>query len=146
MEGLGYASGRDKCVVGYTSGVFDLLHDGHRKYLQECKLRCDFLIVGVDEDALVTKIKGPDRPFQTCETRLSQLSVEGVGSFFFKKKTSFESIIINFKPHKYFIPNNRNLQASRLNLIENLNIELVMLPYTSGISTSLIARKMHDDS
>ncbi len=39
--------------VGVTSGCFDLLHFYHLQYLEKCKALCDFLIVGVDADALI---------------------------------------------------------------------------------------------
>ncbi|TEE83062.1 hypothetical protein IPC1494_32785 [Pseudomonas aeruginosa] len=39
--------------LGYTSGVFDLFHQGHKIYLEKCKTLCDTLIIGVDDDSLV---------------------------------------------------------------------------------------------
>lgn len=44
-------------VVGITSGCFDLLHFYHLRYLERCKALCDFLIVGVDSDLLVSQNK-----------------------------------------------------------------------------------------
>lgn len=49
--------------VGLTSGVFDLVHIGHLRYLERCRSLCDKLIVGVDCDDLVSASKGPERPF-----------------------------------------------------------------------------------
>ena len=43
--------------LGYTSGVFDLFHQGHKIYLEKCKTLCDTLIIGVDDDSLVKQIK-----------------------------------------------------------------------------------------
>ena len=43
--------------VGLTSGCFDLLHFYHLHYLQQCKANCEFLIVGVDSNALLTHFK-----------------------------------------------------------------------------------------
>lgn len=135
-----------RAVVGYTSGVFDLLHDGHKKYLKTCKEKCDFLIVGVDEDVLVRTNKGPNRPFQNIGMRLKQLTKERLGDIFFKKSIYFEEMVKLIGPQKYFIPNNRTLQESRLRLIAELNIELVIVNYTSGISTSLIAKNMRGNT
>lgn len=42
----------DNKIVGITSGCFDLLHYYHLVYLQECKSKCDLLIVGIDSDSL----------------------------------------------------------------------------------------------
>lgn len=49
-------------LIGLTSGTFDLIHPHHLNYLVSCRRECDELIVGVDSDALVRKIKGPERP------------------------------------------------------------------------------------
>lgn len=44
--------------LGYASGAFDLFHVGHLRYLQAAADRCDHLIVGVPEDAIITRVKG----------------------------------------------------------------------------------------
>ena len=54
--------GAGKLVV-FTNGCFDLLHLGHVRYLEEARSLGDALIVGVNTDALVTRLeKGPGRP------------------------------------------------------------------------------------
>lgn len=45
-----------------TSGTFDLFHEGHSRYLEKARQRGDILIVGVDSDAKVKKLKGTNRP------------------------------------------------------------------------------------
>ena len=49
-------------AVVFTNGVFDLLHPGHARYLQQARLLGDVLIVGVNGDASVGRNKGPGRP------------------------------------------------------------------------------------
>ncbi len=49
-------------VVVFTNGVFDLLHPGHVRYLQEARREGDALIVGLNSDRSVRAIKGPARP------------------------------------------------------------------------------------
>lgn len=56
--------------VGFTSGVFDLLHAGHLDYLSEAKKHCDRLIVAVNTDDSVRRLKGPSRPIVPGEYRL----------------------------------------------------------------------------
>jgi D-beta-D-heptose 7-phosphate kinase/D-beta-D-heptose 1-phosphate adenosyltransferase len=48
--------------VVFTNGVFDLLHPGHIRYLQEARAQGDSLIVGLNSDRSVRAIKGPSRP------------------------------------------------------------------------------------
>lgn len=51
--------------VVFTNGCFDILHVGHVKYLQEAKSYGDILIVGLNSDSSVRKLKGPSRPVNT---------------------------------------------------------------------------------
>ena len=53
----------------FTNGVFDLLHQGHLHYLQGARMLGDFLVVGVNDDASVRRIKGPKRPLVPASER-----------------------------------------------------------------------------
>jgi rfaE bifunctional protein nucleotidyltransferase chain/domain len=53
---------KDKKRVVFTNGVFDILHRGHLEYLIESKTLGDILIVGINSDASVKRIKGEGRP------------------------------------------------------------------------------------
>jgi D-beta-D-heptose 7-phosphate kinase/D-beta-D-heptose 1-phosphate adenosyltransferase len=55
--------------VVFTNGCFDILHVGHVKYLQEAKSFGDILIVGLNSDASVSRLKGPIRPVNPAEDR-----------------------------------------------------------------------------
>lgn len=51
--------------VGFTNGCFDLIHPGHVSLLAQSKGQCDRLIVGLNTDASVKRLKGKDRPLQS---------------------------------------------------------------------------------
>ena len=53
---------RDGKTIVFTNGVFDILHKGHVDYLNEAKKSGDLLIVGINSDASVKRLKGDDRP------------------------------------------------------------------------------------
>lgn len=55
--------------IGFTNGVFDLLHGGHLNSLEQAAARCDVLIVGVNSDASTKRLKGSTRPIQDEHTR-----------------------------------------------------------------------------
>jgi len=55
--------------VVFTNGCFDILHVGHVKYLQEAKSFGDILIVGLNSDESVSRLKGPTRPVNVAEDR-----------------------------------------------------------------------------
>ncbi len=65
------ASGR---IVVFTNGVFDILHAGHLKYLRAARASGDYLIVGVNDDESVRRIKGPRRPVHPIGDRLALLA------------------------------------------------------------------------
>lgn len=57
-----------------TQGVWDLIHEGHARYLQKAKNQGDILIVGVDSDELTRKRKGPRRPIVPEDERIRMIS------------------------------------------------------------------------
>jgi D-beta-D-heptose 7-phosphate kinase/D-beta-D-heptose 1-phosphate adenosyltransferase len=65
-------------VVVMTNGCFDILHAGHVDYLTAAKKLGDRLVVAVNTDASVQKLKGPTRPVNTLENRMKVLSALGV--------------------------------------------------------------------
>jgi D-beta-D-heptose 7-phosphate kinase/D-beta-D-heptose 1-phosphate adenosyltransferase len=71
--------------VVFTNGVFDILHAGHLRYLQQARALGDALIVGLNSDASVRRNKGPERPINAEEERAEILSalecVDGVVTF-----------------------------------------------------------------
>ncbi|HWP26706.1 MAG TPA: D-glycero-beta-D-manno-heptose-7-phosphate kinase [Xanthobacteraceae bacterium] len=60
--------------IGFTNGVFDLLHPGHVKVLTEARAACDRLVVGLNSDASVRRLKGPGRPVQSEHARAEVLA------------------------------------------------------------------------
>jgi D-beta-D-heptose 7-phosphate kinase/D-beta-D-heptose 1-phosphate adenosyltransferase len=60
--------------IVFTNGCFDLLHIGHVRYLEEAKALGDVLVVGVNSDTSVRKLKGPKRPILPEEERTEVLS------------------------------------------------------------------------
>jgi len=60
--------------VGFTNGCFDLLHPGHVSLLAQAREACDRLIVGLNSDASVTRLKGTGRPVQTEAARAAVLA------------------------------------------------------------------------
>ena len=72
-------------AVGFTNGCFDILHPGHVTLLAKARLECDRLIVALNSDASVTRLKGPQRPINTLADRAAVIaglaSVDVVISF-----------------------------------------------------------------
>ena len=60
--------------VVFTNGCFDILHVGHISYLERAKSLGDVLVVGLNSDASVRKLKGPGRPVNTAKDRARVLA------------------------------------------------------------------------
>jgi rfaE bifunctional protein nucleotidyltransferase chain/domain len=60
--------------IGFTNGVFDLLHPGHVRYLQAARLLADVLVVGLNADESVRRNKGPARPINPQQERAEVLA------------------------------------------------------------------------
>lgn len=59
----------DGRVIVFTNGVFDLLHPGHLSLLSDCADMGDFVIVAINDDASVQRLKGPSRPIYPASER-----------------------------------------------------------------------------
>lgn len=66
-----HAAGRR---IVFTNGCFDLLHAGHVRYLAAARAEGEVLVVGVNDDAGVARLKGPERPLNTLGDRLEVLA------------------------------------------------------------------------
>jgi D-beta-D-heptose 7-phosphate kinase / D-beta-D-heptose 1-phosphate adenosyltransferase len=60
--------------VGFANGCFDLIHPGHVRLLTEARARCDRLIVALNTDASVQRLKGPTRPLQSETARATVMA------------------------------------------------------------------------
>ncbi|NRA41628.1 MAG: bifunctional D-glycero-beta-D-manno-heptose-7-phosphate kinase/D-glycero-beta-D-manno-heptose 1-phosphate adenylyltransferase HldE [Pseudomonadales bacterium] len=72
-EAVKFEQGLGKTIT-FTNGCFDILHAGHVQYLQEAKQLGDRLIVALNSDASVKRLKGQERPINTLEDRMAVLS------------------------------------------------------------------------
>ena len=64
---------KKKHIVGFTNGCFDYLHPGHVSLFKQAKKKCSKLIVAINSDNSVKKIKGPSRPKQNEKIRIKIL-------------------------------------------------------------------------
>jgi len=81
----------------WTNGCFDILHIGHIKMLEKAKSRGDVLVVGIDSDARVRKLKGTNRPFNSEQDRSEFLrSIKFVDEvFIFDTEDEMEDLVLS---------------------------------------------------
>ena len=85
--------------VGFTNGCFDLLHPGHVSLLSQARGACDRLVVGLNSDASVKRLKGEGRPTQTEEARAAVLSsLETVDLVIIFEEDTPERLLHEIKP------------------------------------------------
>ena len=88
-----------ECIV-FTNGVFDLLHRGHVEYLEEARLLGDRLVVGVNADASVRRLKGLKRPIVPEHERAEMLAaLESVDAVALFEEDTPERIIREVAPN-----------------------------------------------
>lgn len=92
-------SGRNK-IVGFTNGCFDILHVGHIRLFEFIKNECDHLVVGIDSDERVGKLKGPSRPYNNQEDR--QYMLQNISSidevFIFNSEQGLRELVKKVNP------------------------------------------------
>lgn len=83
----------DKKIV-FTNGCFDILHVGHKRYLQQAATLGDILVVGVNSDDSVRRLKGPERPVNSEQDRAEMLCAMGFIDYvvIFGEDTPYELI------------------------------------------------------
>lgn len=113
-------------VVGLTSGCFDLFHSLHLAYLQKCRRMCDVLIVGVDGDDFVRRVKGPSRPIVPEHQRVMIVNaLECVDITFIMGSLEDWSIACGaFGPTKLF----KNTNFKPEDVVNPFNAEVVIVP------------------
>lgn len=130
---------KKKIIIGYTSGVFDMFHQGHLNLLMNAKALCDKLIVAISTDELCFsyKKKKPIMPFEErmnimrairyCDAVVPQTSMDKFEAW---QKYKFD---IMFHGED---PGSQNVWIGREKL-ENAGVKIILLPPTPGVSSTL---------
>ena len=130
--------------IGFTNGCFDLIHPGHISLLHHAKNECDKLVVGLNSDSSVKKLKGKDRPIQKENARATVLlalkDVDAV--IIFNEETPIKLIKlikpdVLIKGGDYKIDNIVGAE-----FIQQNGGRVVLSDYKNGHSTSEIIKKI----
>ncbi len=129
------ATGR--CVV-FTNGCFDVLHAGHAEYLAWARAQGDALIVGLNDDASVARIKGPQRPIVPFAQRARLLaalrSVDVVVGF---GERTPEALLERIRPDIHTkSAQYKEEELPERNVVLQHGGEVRLAPHVAGISTT----------
>ena len=135
---------KKKLLVGFTNGCFDILHAGHVTYLAKAKERVDLLIVALNSDSSVRKIKGSDRPIiGEADRALVLCALESVGSVILFDETTPINLIKLIKPDVLFKGNDytiKNVVGAKE--IKQWGGKVILVPVVEGRSTTKIIKKL----
>jgi len=128
--------------IVFTNGCFDILHIGHVKYLQEAKRLGDILVVGINSDSSVRKLKGSPRPFNSEEDRSSIIaSLESVDYVVIFDEETPEKLI------KFLLPDTLvkggDYQNQTIAGQEFVN-EVKLINFVEGKSTTSVIEKIKE--
>jgi len=124
--------------IVFTNGCFDLLHIGHVRYLEKAKALGDVLVVGVNSDSSVRKLKGPQRPILSEEDRAGILSSLGCVDYItvFSEIDPLE-LITSLRPDVLVKGGDwKKEQTVGKEVVERSGGEVIILPFVKGASTS----------
>ena len=130
--------------IVFTNGCFDILHVGHVKYLEVAKSYGDVLILGLNADSSVRKLKGPTRPINTQDDRAYILaSLESVDYVvIFEEETPYELIKL-IKPH--VLVKGGDYEGKEV-VGQDIADELKLVQFVDGKSTTNTIKRIQNDA
>lgn len=132
--------------IVFTNGCFDILHPGHTDYLTKAKLLGDVLIVGLNSDPSIQRLKGPSRPIQNLKARALVLSALEAVDYIISFDDDTPLHLINTIRPAILVKGgdyseNQIVGAAE---IKAAGGQVEILPFLSGYSTSDIVKKIKE--
>lgn len=143
----GIYKAQDKKIV-FTNGCFDILHSGHVSYLGRARELGHVLMVGINTDESIRRIKGSDRPINTLYDRMEVLAALGAVNHIIPFGSEADDtpipLIQLIQPHIFAKGGDYTKDSlPEAGLVEQLGGEVILLPLLPGKSTSMIIRRIH---
>ena len=140
------ASRTNKTIV-FTNGVFDILHAGHVDYLLKAKALGDLLIVALNTDNSVSRLKGPSRPINSLVDRMTVIAalrcVDCVVSF---DEDTPEQLIAEIKPDIHVKGGDYTVASlPESKIVHTYGGRVVILPLLEGRSSTRIIDKLSEE-
>ncbi|MDP9954618.1 D-beta-D-heptose 7-phosphate kinase/D-beta-D-heptose 1-phosphate adenosyltransferase [Epilithonimonas hungarica] len=131
--------GKNKSIV-FTNGCFDIIHQGHIKYLQEAKKYGDVLVIGLNSDTSIKRLKGPERPIKKEDERAVIMSSLGMVDYVvvFEEDTPAR-IIEQIKPDVLVKGGDYKIEDI---VGREYAKETIVIPFVEGFSTTSTIEKI----
>lgn len=131
-------------TIGLANGCFDILHHGHIHLFTEAKKHCQHLIIALNTDESVRRLKGLDRPVNPYHIRVEHLKAipmvnEVIG---FETEKELVDIIKNIKPHFLFKgADYHGLPITGAGVLQKHGGKVIKVPLLPGFSTTQIIKE-----
>lgn len=125
-------------TVVFTNGCFDLLHEGHIYLLHRAQQLGELLVVGINTDASVKKIKGESRPIENTDTRCMHLAAQECVDFVisFDEDTPTK-LIAELRPHILVKGGDYTPETiAGADIVLNNAGKVIIIPLLEGYSTT----------
>ena len=134
-------------IIGFTAGAFDMFHVGHLNLLENAKKECDYLIVGVNTDELISTYKNKKAVVALTERMRivgaircvdEVIPVDTLDKIELWKKKKFDVVFIgsDWKGTERWNKTEKDL--------EEYNVKVHYLPYTTGTTSTLLREKLKE--
>ena len=131
-------------IIVTTNGIFDILHIGHIRYLQEARKLGDILVVAVNSDASTKRLKGSSRPINNENDRAEVLAaLECIDFVTIFSEDNPIKILFVLKPNIHV--KGGDYDISRIvekDAVEKHGGKIILIPMVKGYSTTSIIEKM----
>lgn len=131
-------------TIAATNGCFDILHAGHARYLEQAEKLADVLIVLVNSDKSVKRLKGEMRPINNEQDRLEVLcALRSVDyAVIFDEDTPLD-LLLRIKPDVYVKGADYTLETlPEAEALTQAGIKIEFIPFVKGKSTTAVIEKM----
>ncbi len=134
-------------TVVTTNGCFDIIHAGHVAYLTEAARQGDILLVGINSDASVKRLKGENRPVQDQATRCAVMAALAMvdAAFIFPEDDPRQFCEI-IRPDVHVKGGDYSREMIETPIIEKYGGVVKIVSFVQGFSTSNIVSKIRDAS
>jgi D-glycero-beta-D-manno-heptose 1-phosphate adenylyltransferase len=139
---------KEQKKIVFTNGCFDIIHRGHIYILSESKKLGDILILGLNSDSSIRRIKGPQRPINSEEDRAYVLdNIKSVDYVVLFEEDTPYNLIENILPD--FLVKGGDWEADKIvgsDILRKYGGKVISIPYIDDFSTSSIIKKIKEQN
>ena len=131
-------------TVVFTNGCFDVLHAGHVRYLTKARAMGDFLVIGLNSDASVRRLKGDGRPINTEDDRAEVLdALRAVDAVTIFDEPTAEALIEIVRPDVYVKGGDYTLETlPEAKIVQEYGGRVEFVPLVEGRSTTNVIERI----